>query len=77
MHCTWIAGAKSSYISSIPDAKTIVLGERNTVEDNDYVYQRKLHYNCLAPIAKIIDHHFGIEKGHITTTHAFTADQRL
>ena len=75
-----IAGAKKVVISApSPDAKTIVLGvNENTVEDNDYVLSNaSCTTNCLAPIAKIIDHHFGIEKGYITTTHAFTADQRL
>ena len=33
--------------------------------------------NCLAPIVKILDEHFKIESGYMTTTHAFTADQRL
>ncbi len=33
--------------------------------------------NCLAPIAKILDEAFGIEKGLITTVHAYTNDQRL
>ena len=32
--------------------------------------------NCLAPIAKILDREIGIEKGHMTTVHAFTNDQR-
>lgn len=75
-----IAGAKKVVISAPSiDAKTIVLGvNENTVEDNDYVLSNaSCTTNCLAPIAKIIDHHFGIEKGYITTTHAFTADQRL
>ena len=33
--------------------------------------------NCLAPIAKILDKHFGIEKGLITTIHSYTNDQNL
>jgi glyceraldehyde 3-phosphate dehydrogenase (phosphorylating) len=33
--------------------------------------------NCLAPIAKILHERFGIEKGFITTVHAYTNDQRL
>jgi len=33
--------------------------------------------NCLAPIAKILDDHFGIEKGLITTVHSYTNDQNL
>jgi glyceraldehyde 3-phosphate dehydrogenase (phosphorylating) len=33
--------------------------------------------NCLAPVAKILDEHFGIEEGFMTTVHAYTNDQRL
>src|SRR5207342_2758514 len=33
--------------------------------------------NCLAPLAKVIHEEFGIERGLMTTIHAYTADQRL
>jgi glyceraldehyde 3-phosphate dehydrogenase len=33
--------------------------------------------NCLAPLAKVLDEAFGIEKGFMTTVHAYTNDQRL
>jgi len=33
--------------------------------------------NCLAPLAKILDETFGIEKGLMTTVHAYTNDQRV
>ena len=33
--------------------------------------------NCLAPVAKIIDDHFTIKKGYLSTVHAYTADQNL
>jgi glyceraldehyde 3-phosphate dehydrogenase len=33
--------------------------------------------NCLAPVAKILDEQFGIEKGFMTTVHAYTTDQRI
>ena len=33
--------------------------------------------NCLAPMAKVLDDAFGIEKGYISTVHAYTADQRI
>ena len=33
--------------------------------------------NCLAPMAKVLDDAFGLETGIITTTHAYTNDQRL
>ena len=33
--------------------------------------------NCLAPMAKVLDDNWGIVKGYITTTHAYTSDQRI
>ncbi len=33
--------------------------------------------NCLAPVAKVLNDFFGIEKGTMTTIHSYTADQRL
>ena len=75
-----IAGAKKVIISApSPDAKTIVIGVNEEIlENKDYVVSNaSCTTNCLAPIAKIIDQHFSIEKGYITTTHAFTSDQRL
>jgi glyceraldehyde 3-phosphate dehydrogenase len=33
--------------------------------------------NCLAPVAAVLDQNFGIERGLMTTVHAYTADQRL
>jgi len=76
------AGAKKVIISAPaknPDA-TIVLG----VNDGDYdpasqhiISMASCTTNCLAPIAKVLDDSFGIVKGLMTTTHAYTADQRL
>lgn len=75
-----IAGAKKVIISApSTDAKTIVIGVNEEILDNkDYVISNaSCTTNCLAPIAKIIDQYFSIEKGYITTTHAYTADQKL
>jgi len=33
--------------------------------------------NCLAPMARVLDEHFGIEQGFMTTVHAYTGDQAL
>ena len=33
--------------------------------------------NCLAPVVKVLNDRFGIEKGYMTTCHAYTNDQRL
>jgi glyceraldehyde-3-phosphate dehydrogenase type I len=76
------AGAKRVIISAPakgPDA-TIVLG----VNENEFDYKKhniismaSCTTNCLAPVVKVINDRFGIEKGYMTTTHAFTNDQRL
>ena len=33
--------------------------------------------NCLAPVAKVINDNFGIERGFMTTIHSYTTDQRI
>ena len=75
-------GARKVIISApSPDPDvTIVMG----VNDNDY-NPEKHHVlsnascttNCLAPPCKVLLDHFGIQKGLMTTTHAYTGDQRL
>ncbi|MCF8061952.1 MAG: type I glyceraldehyde-3-phosphate dehydrogenase [Deltaproteobacteria bacterium] len=75
-------GAKKVIISApSPDPDvTIVMG----VNENDY-NPEKHHVlsnascttNCLAPPCKVLLDHFGIQKGLMTTTHAYTGDQRL
>ncbi len=59
---------------------TIVMGV------NEEVYDPKKHFiisnascttNCLAPVLKLLDQHFTIERGMMTTVHAYTNDQRL
>ncbi|MGC6471237.1 MAG: type I glyceraldehyde-3-phosphate dehydrogenase [Flavobacteriales bacterium] len=75
-----IAGAKKVIISApSPDAKTIVLGVNDDVisEDDFVLSNASCTTNCLAPVAKVIHDNFTIKSGYITTTHAFTADQRL
>ncbi len=75
------AGAKKVVISApaTGNVKTIVLGVNDdtlTAEDL-IVSNASCTTNCLAPIAKVLNDSFGIEKGYITTVHAYTADQRL
>jgi glyceraldehyde 3-phosphate dehydrogenase len=75
------AGAKKVVISApaTGGVKTIVLGVNdNTIEATDTVLSNaSCTTNCLAPMAKVLHDKFGIEKGYITTVHAYTADQRL
>lgn len=75
------AGAKKVIISApaTGDIKTIVLGVNdNTINADDQILSNaSCTTNCLAPMAKVLHDKFGIDKGYITTVHAYTADQRL
>ncbi len=75
------AGAKKVVISAPAkgDLKTVVLGVNDDVltADDHIISNASCTTNCLAPMAKVLDDHFGIESGFITTVHAYTADQRL
>ena len=76
------AGARKVVISAPatdPDL-TVVLG----VNDRDYDPER--HHivsnascttNCVAPVAKVLHEAYGIERGFMTTIHAYTNDQRI
>lgn len=76
------AGAKRVIISAPakgPDA-TIVPGVNENKfdkEKHNIISMASCTTNCLAPVVKIINDRFGIEKGYMTTTHAFTNDQKL
>ena len=75
------AGAKKVIISAPATGavKTIVLGVNDgeiTAEDT-VLSNASCTTNCLAPMAKVLNDTFGLEKGYITTVHAYTADQRL
>ncbi|MGQ3683481.1 MAG: type I glyceraldehyde-3-phosphate dehydrogenase [Candidatus Loosdrechtia sp.] len=76
------AGAKKVILSAPAKDKidaTIVIGV-NTKElkpEHKIVSNASCTTNCLAPLAKVIHDNFGIEKGLMTTTHAYTNDQRI
>ena len=73
------AGAKKVLISAPGkgDMKTIVFGVNEDSLDGleEVVSAASCTTNCLAPILKVINDNFGIEKGFMTTVHAFTNDQ--
>ena len=59
--------------------KTIVLGvneEDITTEDN-IVSNASCTTNCIAPVMRILEDNFGVEKAMMTTVHSYTASQRL
>ena len=75
------AGAKKVLISAPAkgDVATVVLGVNEEVINADTkIYSNaSCTTNCLAPMVKVLDDAFGVEKGFITTVHAYTADQNL
>ena len=76
------AGAKKVIISA-PGKNidgTFVMGvndEQYDPQNHHIVSNASCTTNCLAPLAKVLNDSFGIEKGLMTTIHAYTADQRL
>ncbi len=73
------AGAKRVLISA-PGAnadKTIVYGVNHNVLTSDdlVVSNASCTTNCLSPVAFVLHREFGIEKGYMTTIHAYTGDQ--
>jgi len=75
------AGAGKVVISAPAkgDVKTFVLGVNadQITDDVKIMSNASCTTNCLAPLAKILDDNFGLEKGLMTTVHAYTSDQRL
>lgn len=76
------AGAKKVIISAPAkggEVKTIVLGVNDDeIDDGTAVYSNaSCTTNCLAPMAKVLDDSFGLEKGFITTIHAYTSSQQI
>ena len=76
------AGAKKVIISAPAkddvDA-TIVLGvnDDKITGSEEIISNASCTTNCLAPMAKVLEDSFGIEKGFMTTVHAYTNDQRI
>jgi glyceraldehyde 3-phosphate dehydrogenase len=78
-----IAGGAKKVLISAPatgDDVTIVMG----VNEGEYdpanhviISNASCTTNCLAPLAKVFNDNFGIERGFMMTAHAYTADQNL
>ncbi|MDR1778377.1 MAG: type I glyceraldehyde-3-phosphate dehydrogenase [Clostridiales Family XIII bacterium] len=76
------AGAKKVVISApaTDEDITIVMGVNEDQYDpakHHVISNASCTTNCLAPVAKVIDREFGIEKGLMTTVHSFTNDQKI
>jgi glyceraldehyde 3-phosphate dehydrogenase len=76
------AGAKKVIISApaTDEDITIVMGVNQDKYDpaqHDIISNASCTTNCLAPLAKVLDDAWGIERGLMTTIHAYTQDQNL
>lgn len=75
------AGTKKVIISAPGkgDMKTIVYNVNSDILDGseEIISAASCTTNCLAPVAKVLDEAFGIEKGFMTTVHAYTNDQTI
>ena len=76
------AGAKKVVISAPAKgdgAKTVVLGVNEEVVDGKDVIisNASCTTNCIAPIMKVLEDNYGIDKAMMTTVHSYTGSQRL
>ncbi|EAT59108.1 type I glyceraldehyde-3-phosphate dehydrogenase [Chlorobium ferrooxidans] len=76
------AGAKKVIISAPAKDKidaTIVLGVNgdSITGKEEIISNASCTTNCLAPMVKVLQDSFGIEKGFMTTVHAYTNDQNI
>jgi glyceraldehyde 3-phosphate dehydrogenase len=74
------SGAKKVIVSApCKGAINIVYGvnEKILKSSDQVISAASCTTNCLAPMAKVLDDNFGIERGFMTTIHSYTNDQRL
>ncbi len=75
------AGAKKVIISApaTGDLKTIVynVNENTLTEEDKVISAASCTTNCLAPVVDVLNKYFGINKGYMTTVHAYTNDQSI
>lgn len=74
------AGAKKVVLSAPAkdDTPVYLLGvNEKEYQGEDVISNGSCTTNCLAPMIKVLDENFGVEKGFMTTTHSYTNDQRV
>lgn len=75
------AGAKKVIISAPAkgDLKTIVFNVNHNILDGseEVISAASCTTNCLAPVLDVLDRTFGVERGFMTTVHAYTNDQSI
>ncbi len=77
-----MAGARKVILSAPPkgDIPVYLIGineQDYNAESDSIISNGSCTTNCLAPMIKVLDENFGVEKGFMTTTHSYTNDQRL
>ena len=76
------AGARKVILSAPPkgdDIPVYLIGvnEEELKSEDDIISNGSCTTNCLAPMIKVLDDKFGVEKGFMTTVHSYTNDQRI
>lgn len=76
------AGAKKVVLSAPPKGEGVpvyLIGiNENELKPEDIVISNgSCTTNCLAPMIRVLDENFGVEKGFMTTVHSYTNDQRI
>ncbi|MFZ2193699.1 MAG: type I glyceraldehyde-3-phosphate dehydrogenase [Candidatus Moraniibacteriota bacterium] len=74
------AGAKKVILSAPAkdDTPVYLLGvNENEYKDEAIISNGSCTTNCLAPMIKVLDDNFGVEKGFLTTVHSYTNSQRI
>jgi len=74
------SGAKKVVVSA-PCGNTINIifgvNEKSLKSSDQVISAASCTTNCLAPVAKVLNENFGVERGFMTTIHSYTPDQRL
>ncbi|MCL2371484.1 type I glyceraldehyde-3-phosphate dehydrogenase [Candidatus Saccharibacteria bacterium] len=81
-HAHIAAGAKRVVISAPAKgegARTVVLGvNEGDIDTSDHIFSNaSCTTNCIAPVMKVLEDEFGIDKAMMTTVHSYTASQKL
>ncbi len=74
------SGAKKVVVSApCKNAINIIFGvnEKSLKSSDQVISAASCTTNCLAPVVKVLNENFGVERGFMTTIHSYTSDQRL
>ncbi|RUA17787.1 MAG: type I glyceraldehyde-3-phosphate dehydrogenase [Alphaproteobacteria bacterium] len=74
------SGAKKVVVSApCKNTINIIFGvnEKSLKSSDQVISAASCTTNCLAPVVKVLNENFGVERGFMTTIHSYTSDQRL